>query len=407
MNTLGALGLVVGRELKEAGRRRSTWVVVVLALAGSTALVVLPELLGGNSRRVVAVTPDAPPGFAASLRAVAGQTGVDTRTTAAPAGELRRLVRAGTAGAAVDFGTTPPTVVVRTVGDDPLGPLLQQVVARSDLTRSLQARGLGSTDVAAALADSQPRVREVEPERGGRTTAAFLASLVLYLLLLMLTTGVASGVAIEKSRRISEVLLSIVRPVSLLFGKVIGVGLVGLLTLAAGALPITVKLLAGGDLPPGTGSTLAGGAAWFVLGIALYLSLAGGLGALVDRQEQVGSIIAPLSLVLVAAYLAGVSLADSPTGMVLSIVPLTSPMVMPARLALGEAGAGEIVASLVALLVTVAVVVRLAAVVYERAIVRTGRRLTVREVLRSGGAGRPAAVRPSAPPARTAVRGDP
>jgi ABC-2 type transport system permease protein len=119
-----------------------------------------------------------------------------------------------------------------------------------------------------------------------------------------------------------------------------------------------------------------------VLGIALYLTAAGGLGALVDRQEQVGSMVVPLSIILVAGYLVGVSAADSSVGAVLAIVPFTSPMVMPARLALGVAGPTEVLVSLVVLTMTVMVVARLATVVYERAIVRTGRRLTLREVLR-------------------------
>ena len=53
-------------------------------------------------------------------------------------------------------------------------------------------------------------------------------SIVLYLLLFMLMIQVANGTAIEKANRISEVLLAIVRPGALLFGKVIGVGIIGL-----------------------------------------------------------------------------------------------------------------------------------------------------------------------------------
>ena len=57
-------------------------------------------------------------------------------------------------------------------------------------------------------------------------------------MLLLLTSQVASGVAIEKTNSVSEVLLAIVRPHALLFGKVIGVGLIGLFTLACGAIPV-------------------------------------------------------------------------------------------------------------------------------------------------------------------------
>src|SRR3546814_12024880 len=114
----------------------------------------------------------------------------------------------------------------------------------------------------------------------------------------MLMIQVANCTAFEKSNRISEVLLAIVRPGALLFGKVLGVSIVGILTLAAAIVPVLVKLLSGGDLPDGHGGALAGGAAWFVLGLATYLVAAGALGALVARQEEAGSAAQPLSGVL-------------------------------------------------------------------------------------------------------------
>jgi ABC-2 type transport system permease protein len=205
---------------------------------------------------------------------------------------------------------------------------------------------------------------------------------VLYLLLLMLMIGVANGTAIEKANRISEVLLATVRPGSLLFGKVIGVGLTGILTITAGALPVVVKVVVGGDVPAGTWAAVAGGAAWFVLGLALYLTIAASLGALVERQEETGSVIAPLSMLLVGTYIVAQSAADTPLGTVMAYFPLTSPLIMPSRLALGVASPAEVVASLLIGLVAVVVVVRVGAVVYRRGIVRTGRRLRLREVLR-------------------------
>ena len=75
-------------------------------------------------------------------------------------------------------------------------------------------------------------------------------------------------------------------------GKVIGVGLIGLFALACGALPVLVKLgTRAGSLPPGIASTLAGSAAFFVIGVALYLTSGGALGALVGRQEEAAAAV--------------------------------------------------------------------------------------------------------------------
>ena len=177
-------------------------------------------------------------------------------------------------------------------------------------------------------------------------------------MLLLLTSQVASGVAIEKTNSVSEVLLAIVRPHALLFGKVIGVGLIGVFTLACGALPVLVKLAAGGSLPPGIAGTLAGGAAFFVIGVALYLTTGGALGALVGRQEEAAAAVAPLSVMLIAFYIVGQGGADSTLGAILAYVPFAAPMIMPARIALGESSPFEIAASLTIGIVTVFLVGR-------------------------------------------------
>ncbi|MGI8938004.1 MAG: hypothetical protein ACR2JF_07310 [Iamia sp.] len=120
---------------------------------------------------------------------------------------------------------------------------------------------------------------------------------------------------------------AIVSPGALLFGKILGVGIIGLATLTAGLIPILVKLALGGDLPEGLAGAVAGGALWFVLGMALYLTVAAALAALVERQEEVGSVVI--------------------------------------------------------LLATIALTIRLGTLIYARAITRTGRRLKLTEVLRS------------------------
>jgi ABC-2 type transport system permease protein len=179
------------------------------------------------------------------------------------------------------------------------------------------------------------------------------------------------------------VLLAIVPPRVLLFGKVIGIGIIGVLPLLCGAAPVVVKLIAGGSLPPGTGGVVAAGAAWFVLGAGFYLLVAGALGALVERQEEAGSAVVSLSICMVASYLVGQSAADSPLGSVLAYVPISSPMVEPARLALGVSSPSEVVISLILSAAAVVLAGRVASMIYRRAVVNTGRRLHLRDVLRT------------------------
>ena len=89
--------------------------------------------------------------------------------------------------------------------------------------RELAAEGIDPVAVGAAFEAATPTVELIDVERSNREGAAFGLTLVLYLLTVVLTGQVATGVAIEKSNRISEVLLAIVPPRSMLIGKVLGV----------------------------------------------------------------------------------------------------------------------------------------------------------------------------------------
>jgi ABC-2 type transport system permease protein len=385
---LRATGLVVTRELREAFRRKSVWITAGLFLLASTALVVLPEILGdgggGTSDRAVATVGDVPDAFAAAADQAASAVDIALELEAiTDADDATTRVEDGDLDAVVRFDAEPFTIVVSNDDDQRLIVALRQAVQAGTTIDMLVAAGLTDDQIAAVSAPVQTVVEVLDTERGGRQAVALGAALALYLLLLLLAIQVANGVAIEKSSRVSEVLLAIVPPRALLFGKAIGVGLIGVFTLAAGALPIVIRLLAGGSMPPGTGVTLVASIAYSVLGIALYLCLAGALGALVARSEEVSSAVGPLTMILIIGYLVGQAAAGTPVGTVLAMFPMTSPVVMPARVALDESSVIEVAVSLGILLVAVVIAVRFATVVYRRAIVRTGRRLKLRDVLRA------------------------
>jgi len=383
----GSFRLVVEREIREAFRRRAIWATAAVLMLASTALVVLPDLVGddeGAQSTVAVVGSDSQRSSLDSvLDELAPTIGREVTVTAIEGSRPARLaVEDGEIDAAVVLTESPTRVIAESAGSDVV-MLIRQAVAVADLESALVEAGLSADELAVALAAGDTVVEEIDPVDEGRRATAAIASIVLYVLLLLLTSAVANGVAIEKANRVSEVLLAIVPSRTLLFGKVVGVALVGVVTLSAAALPVVIDVVLGGSLPDGAAATLAGSAAWLLLGVALYLTTAGALGALVDRQEEVGSTIAPLSAVLIAAYFVGVTTPESPVADVLAYIPFTSPMVMPARIALDVASPAELVISLALGVVTVALVARLASVVYQRAIVRTGRKVRLRSLLRS------------------------
>jgi ABC-2 type transport system permease protein len=376
------LWLVAEREVTEATRRKSFWITLGVLVAISAAAMILPDVLASDDDpsyevAVFDISPALEPALTDAVAAIDGElevVPVDSEAAATLA------VEDGDADVAV-VGAQEPTIIVTSGEQDRLVGAVRQALAATTAVERLEEAGLDAEEIAGVLQAPAPRLELLDAGGDARRGAAFILSLAMYLILILVMTQVANGVAVEKSNRISEVLLPIVSPTSLLFGKVLGIGCIGVITVLAGASPILVKLTLGGDLPEGLGGALAGGGAWFLLGLALYLVLAGALAALVERTEEAAQAVGPLNIILIGAYLVGGSAPETTVSQVLGYIPLTSPMVMPSRIAVGAASGLEIVISLVLGVLAVVVAVRFGSVVYRRAIVRTGQRLKVRDVL--------------------------
>ncbi len=375
-----ATGLVIEREVREAARRRGIWALLALTFLGSAALVAAPSVLPDldDNTRVIIIYEDRI-GLTEALEAVTERdlellTGDDLDDGTTAIAERRADV------AVILIGTRRPLMIVEDE-DSGLVPLVRGVVAERIIAARFAEAGVTDDLVAGAFADADPKIEAADPDREGQESAALGVTLVLYLLTVVLTSQVANAIAIEKSNRVSEVLLAMVPPRALLFGKVIGVSCIGLATLIAGATPVVLQMLGGGELPAGMGRTLAGSALWFVAGLALYLLLGATLGALVGRQEEAGAVVLPLTIFLVGGYIVALIAADTAFGAVLSFVPFVAPMIVPYRIAIEVGTIGEYVGSALVLVLSVAVAARVGAAVFRRAIVRTGRRLTLREML--------------------------
>jgi ABC-2 type transport system permease protein len=237
----------------------------------------------------------------------------------------------------------------------------------------------------------QVDVIALDPDADADTEAAIVALVgvvVLYSLLILFGQFVAQGVVEEKSSRVVELLLATMRPWQLLAGKVVGLGLLGLAQMlviavigVAGALAFDVV-----ELPGRLIGTVVTVVAWFVLGYAFYASVFAAAASLVSRQEDLTSVITPASLLLVVGFVVSVQAAQDPAGglsTVTSFIPGLSPLVMPVRQAAGAAAWWEVAVSVVLMLVSIAVIVRVGGRIYSGALLRTGGKVKLREALRA------------------------
>jgi ABC-2 type transport system permease protein len=234
------------------------------------------------------------------------------------------------------------------------------------------------------------RLRAPASRPTARIVLGIVAGALVYTSLMMYGQLIAQGVVEEKASRVVELLLATVRPWQLMSGKVLGIGVIGLAQFGAIVAAGAATALAMGEVSI-PASALAGTAlwdvAWLVLGFFSYALLFAATASLASRQEDAAPAVAPVSLLLITAWVLGVSILPSNPGSsltkVLSMIPLLSPVLMPMRVALGAPG-WEIGLALGLSAVLLVALAWLAGVVYRNSVLRTGARVRLRQALRSG-----------------------
>jgi ABC-2 type transport system permease protein len=300
------------------------------------------------------------------------------------------LVRGGQLDVLVAGSALSPQVLVKDQLDATLQAALTGLVKQEALSAQLTAHGLNPRTVAAAVAQAGIHVQSLAPPSEGTTQRLVIALMVGIVLFVSLQTyglQVAQGVAEEKESRIIEILLATLRPGQLLLGKVVGIGLVGLLQLAIiGAVGLLLMARTHVVTIPAFGAgDIAGGLLWFVLGFSLYAILFAAAGSLVSRVQEVQMATLPVIMALVVGYLAGfvVVLPDpgSTASTVLSLVPFLAPVLMPERIGTGDAQAWQVVLAVALTLVTIGAATWLASRIYGNSVLKIGARVRLGEAL--------------------------
>jgi len=221
-------------------------------------------------------------------------------------------------------------------------------------------------------------------------TVGLAASAALYGLLIFYGQQIAQGLVQEKQSRVIEVLLATVRPIDLLGGKLLGLGLLGLAQLVLMAVAGYVGLLVsggGGSVPPAAIGTLGALVPWFLLGYALYATLFALAAALVPRIEDLQTAMTvPIILLIGGFFLTQFTITDpdGTMGTIAAVLPFSAPIAQPLRPALGASNGLLTVIGAVSTIATTAVLVPFAARVHAGAALSTRSKIGIREALRRG-----------------------
>jgi ABC-2 type transport system permease protein len=388
-----AVYLVARRELNTRLRARSFVVSTAVSLVVLVGFVLTQSTVFDEEQVTTIGLNGQSIAVADSLTEAAGQLDYEVRTTeVTDLATGRDQVADGTLGALLSGAPAALNVLVRGDLDPDLRSVLNGIVQRQVLAGLLASvEDLNADEVLATVASAGVQVRALEPadpQHDQRLALALVIVALLYVSLLLYGSMVAQGVVEEKSSRVVELLLATIRPWQLLSGKVLGIGLVGLIQLASvGVVGLLLAIVTGALTISGTAAgTLAWGLVWYLLGYLLYATVFAAVGSLVSRQEDVQAVLMPITAVLVFAFVLGFAvLSRNPAGTtatVLSMLPPLSPILMPGRIAMAATPLWQVGVAILLTAAATVLLARLGGVVYRNSVLHLGPRLRLRDTLR-------------------------
>ena len=285
---------------------------------------------------------------------------------------------------------------------------LERITRQSLLSQRLEREGVDPSRVAAITSVRMDARTEKITDRGkegasGMTSFFFGYGIafLLYTMIAIYGQSIMRGVLEEKTTRVAEVVVSSVKPDTLLAGKITGSGMVAVTQVSAWLLmtfalyTLRAPILARFGVPreamgpltlPSVEPLVAVALVlFFVLGFIFYAALFGAVGSMVSNQEDVQQAATPVMLLLISSivFMQPILLNPSNTlAITMSVLPFSAPLMMPLRMALIAVPWYEIVGALVSVALGCVVAIWLSARIYRVGLLMYGKRPTFRELAR-------------------------
>jgi ABC-2 type transport system permease protein len=300
----------------------------------------------------------------------------------------------------VDLSAVARIVYVsRNASDFRVTGALQAVIGRAIVVQRLVKAGIPAQQVASLTQPPVVETRQLTQNGHTRKNLDYLTvlmtgltlAMLLYVTVLLYGQVIGRSVLSEKTDKTVEIMLSSVRPMDLLFGKILGKALASLLQYGIWvAISAAVLKVIGPRFGVSIGSavsvhTLGYLVLFFILAFFLYCSLYAALGAASQDEQHLGQLAWPVVIFLaipVVMISPIISTPQAPVIIVMSLFPFTAPVVMFLRILVGAARPWEILASIGLTIATTGGVIWASAKIFRVGILMTGKRFKLREVLR-------------------------
>lgn len=383
----GIWRIVARREIVTRLRDKTYVISALVMVVAVVAMIVITSIIGGKPKVYdVGVVETSAATVVSSASSVVDT--LDDGSSARPRSyddrvAVERAVSDGDVDAALLSTSGGFEVVGEDSVDETLSSALSTAVASSALATNAQEQGVDLDALQGGAQVDERLLAKDADQAGERTLVAFVFVLLFYITALTFGMTIAQSVTQEKESRVVEILAAAIPIRALLWGKIIGnsvlaLGQVALLSVVGAA---TLALAGRRELLSMIWPALGWNVVFFVLGFVALAGVWSVAGSLAPRQEDLQSTTMPAHILLFAPYILAVTAGEG-VKTVVSMLPVVSSMIMPARLAEGSVPAWQVGVALAANLVAILVLVRVGARVYERTLLRTDRKIGFGEALR-------------------------
>ena len=237
-------------------------------------------------------------------------------------------------------------------------------------------------------------LEQTDEEASGNVYAMMLLSLVLFYAIYFCAYQVSSSITTEKTSKIIETLVTSTSPKTIVLGKTLGIGIVGLLQmiLLVGTALISAKIF----LEPGILDSIIDVSKitpylgiitiiYFIFGYFEYALLYALTGSTVSKPEDIQSANGPVAILsVIGFYLSYFTMMNpaSELNVFASMFPISSPFCMPFRIMMGLAKPTDVIISIVILLITGIIIAKIAIKIYSNAILNYGTKMSFNDIVK-------------------------
>ena len=254
--------------------------------------------------------------------------------------------------------------------------------------------GLTETELQSITPNFEFSLEQTEEEQAsGNIFVMMMMSLVLFYAIYFCAYQVSSSITTEKTSKIMETLVTSTSPRTIVLGKTIGIGIVGLIQMIL--IVATALISAKAFLEPGLLESVLDMSnitaylgiitiIYFILGYFAYALLYALTGSTVSKPEDIQSANTPVALVAVVGFYLSYFTMMNPTSelnVFASLFPVSSPFCMPFRIMMGLASGVDVAISIAILIITILVIAKIAIKIYSNAILNYGTKMSFKDIV--------------------------